>query len=203
MPLLTIDDVDVAVPEGMTILEAAKEAGIWIPTLCYYQKISPSDSCRMCVVEVEGVTRPIPSCSTIVTDGMRVRTETPKIRKIREEVMKLVLMDHPLECPTCPAAGECEIQNLTYRLGIGGTDYPVTKRSSPVVQDWPLIEYNQNLCITCLRCVKVCHEVIGASALALTDVGYNARIDTRDGGVLSCDFCGECVEACPSGAMSN
>ena len=203
MPLLTIDDVDVAVPEGMTILEAAKVAGIWIPTLCYYQKISPSDSCRMCVVEVEGVTRPVPSCSTIVTDGMRVRTETPQVRNIREEVMKLVLMDHPLECPTCPAAGECEIQNLTYRLGIGGTDYPVTKRNSPVVQDWPLIEYNQNLCITCLRCVKVCHEVIGASALALTDVGYNARIDTRDGGILNCDFCGECVEACPSGAMSN
>ena len=203
MPLLTIDDVDVAVTEGMTILEAAKEAGIWIPTLCYYQKISPSDSCRMCVVEVEGVTRPMTSCNTIVMDGMRVRTDTPRLRGIREEVMGLVLMDHPLECPTCPAAGECEIQNLTYRLGIHGSDYPVAKRSSPVVRDWPLIEYNQNLCITCLRCVKVCHEVIGASALALSDVGYNARIDTRDGGVLDCDFCGECVEACPSGAMSN
>ena len=78
MPLLTIDDVDVSAPEGMTILEAAKEAGIWIPTLCYHPKISPSDSCRMCVVEVEGVTRPVPSCNTIVTDGMRVRTETPR-----------------------------------------------------------------------------------------------------------------------------
>ncbi len=114
-----------------------------------------------------------------------------------------MLMDHPLDCPVCPAGGECEIQNLTYRLGIYGSDYPMEKRDLPTVRDWPLIEYNPNLCITCLRCVKVCHEVIGASALDLKDVGYNARIDTRDGGILNCDFCGECVEACPSGAMSN
>jgi formate dehydrogenase (NADP+) alpha subunit len=203
MPALTIDDVDVAAPEGATILEAAKSAGIWIPTLCYYPKTSPSDSCRMCVVEIEGVARPMTSCNTIVADGMLIRTDTEKVRAVREEVMKLVLMDHPLECPTCPAGGECEIQNLTYRLGIYGSAYKVERRTAPVVSNWPLIEYNPNLCITCQRCVKVCHEVIGASALALRDVGYDARIDTRDGGVLSCDFCGECVEACPSGAMSN
>jgi formate dehydrogenase alpha subunit len=202
MPLLTIDDVEVNASEGMTILEAATKAGIWIPTLCYYPKITPSDSCRMCVVEIEGIRRPMTSCNTVVRDGMRVRTDSPKVRSIREEVMKLVLMDHPLECPICPAAGECEIQTLTYRLGIGGADYPMEKRTSPTVRNWPLIQYNPNLCITCLRCVKVCHEVIGAGALALEDVGYNARIGTRDGGVLNCDFCGECVEACPTGAMS-
>jgi formate dehydrogenase (NADP+) alpha subunit len=203
MPQLLIDDVEVIADDGMTILEAAQREGIWIPTLCYYPKSSPSDSCRMCVVEIEGVKRPVTSCSTIVADGMRVRTDTPKVRAIREEVMKLVLMDHPLDCPICPAAGECEIQNLTYRLGISGTDLPVSRRDLPSERSWPLIEYNPNLCITCLRCVKVCHEVIGASALVLEDVGYNARINTRDGGTLRCDFCGECVEACPTGAMSN
>lgn len=204
MPLLTIDDVEVNASEGMTILEAATQAGIWIPTLCYYPKITPSDSCRMCVVEIEGVPRPMTSCNTFVRDGMRVRTDAPQVRNIRDEVMKLVLMDHPLECPICPAAGECEIQALTYRLGIGGggTDYLMERRSGPVVKNWPLIQYNPNLCITCLRCVKVCHEVIGAGALALLELGYNARIGTRDGGVLNCDFCGECVEACPTGAMS-
>ncbi len=203
MPVLIIDEVEVTVPEGTTILEAATEAGIWIPTLCYYPKISPSDSCRMCVVEIEGIPRPMTSCNTITADGMRVSTDTPKLRAIREEIMKLVLMDHPLECPTCPAAGECEIQNLTCRLGIYGTDYPVAKRSLPPTRTWPLIEYNPNLCITCLRCVKVCHEVIGCGALALKEAGYEARIDTIDGEPLNCDFCGECVEACPSGAMSN
>ncbi len=203
MPQLLIDDIEVMADEGMTILEAAQKEGIWIPTLCYYPKSSPSDSCRMCVVEIEGIRRPVTSCSTIAADGMRVRTDTPKVRAIREEVMKLVLMDHPLECPICPAAGECEIQNLTYRLGIYGTDFPVSRRDLPSERSWPLIEYNPNLCITCLRCVKVCHEVIGASALVLKDVGYNARINTRDGGPLRCDFCGECVEACPTGAMSN
>lgn len=203
MPLLTIDDVEITAAEEMTVLEAAAKAGIWIPTLCYYPKISPSDSCRMCVVEIEGIERLMTSCNTIVADGMRVRTDTPRLRTIREQVMELVLMDHPLECPICPAAGECEIQNLTYRLAIEGSSYPMGRRDGPVVRNWPLIEYNQNLCITCLRCVKVCHEVIGASALVLQDVGYNARINTRDGGILDCDFCGECVEACPSGAMSN
>ena len=202
MPVLIIDEVEVTVPEGTTIFEAATQAGIWIPTLCYYPKISPSDSCRMCVVEIEGIHRPMTSCNTIVSDGMRVSTDTPKVRSIREEVMKLVLMDHPLECPTCPAAGECEIQNLTCRLGIYGTDYPVAKRDLPPIRTWPLIEYNPNLCITCLRCVKVCHEVIGCGALALKEAGYDARIDTVDQKPLNCDFCGECVEACPSGAMS-
>ncbi len=202
MPLLTIDDVEVSVSEGKTILEAANQAGIWIPTLCYYPKITPSDSCRMCVVEIEGVSRLMTSCNTIVKDGMKVKTDTPKVKNMREEVMKLVLMDHPLDCPVCPAAGECEIQNLTYRLGITGADQFMERRTGSVVKNWPLIQYNPNLCITCLRCVKVCHEVIGAGALALQELGYNARINTRDGGVLKCDFCGECVEACPSGAMS-
>ncbi len=202
MPQIVIDDIEISAAEGMTVLEAAKQVGIWIPTLCYHAKISPSDSCRMCVVEIDGVARPVTSCNTIAADGMIVKTDTPRLRAIRDEVMKLVLMDHPLDCPVCPAAGECEIQNLTYRLNIYGSDYPVEKRDLPVVRNWPLIEYNPNLCITCLRCVKVCHEVIGASALALKEVGYQARIDTRDGGILNCDFCGECVEACPSGAMS-
>lgn len=203
MPTLTIDNVEVTAPEGTTVVEAATKAGIWIPTLCYYSKISPSDSCRMCVVEIEGVRRPMTSCNTIVADGMKVRTDTPKLRAIREEVMKLVLMDHPLDCPTCPAAGECEIQNLTYRLGISSTDYAMERRNLPTQEDWPLIRYDPNLCLTCLRCVKVCHEVIGAGALKLSEVGYNARITTIDGDVLDCDFCGECVEACPCGAMSN
>ncbi|MEJ2715739.1 MAG: molybdopterin-dependent oxidoreductase [Deltaproteobacteria bacterium] len=203
MPVVTIDNVEIQTPEGSTILEAAESAGIWIPTLCFYPKTSPSDACRMCVVQIEGLDRPMTSCNTVAVDGMRVSTDTPKVRAMREEVMKLILMDHPLECPTCPAGGECDIQNLTYRLGIYGTDFPLEVRDVPVVRHWPLIEYNQNLCITCLRCVKVCHEVIGASALILRGQGYDARIDTHDGGVLNCDFCGECVEACPGGAMAN
>ncbi|MEW6532558.1 MAG: molybdopterin-dependent oxidoreductase [Thermodesulfobacteriota bacterium] len=203
MPNVTIDGVEVNAADGATILEAASKAGIWIPTLCYYPKISPSDSCRMCVVEVEGMERPVTACNTVALDGMRVLTDTPRVRTMREEVMKLILMDHPLECPTCPAGGECDIQNITYRLGIYGTDFPLTPRNEPPIRTWPLIEYNPNLCITCLRCVKVCHEDIGASALRLRGAGYDARIDTCDGEVLSCDFCGECVEACPTGAMSN
>ena len=176
MPVLFIDGIEAKASEGMTILEAARGAGIWIPTLCYYPKISPSDSCRMCVVEIEGIDRPMTACNTVAQEGMVIKTDTPRIRKIREEVMKLVLMDHPLECPICPAAGECEIQFLTHRLALGEESYAMERKTWPVVRSWPMIQYNPNLCITCLRCVKVCHEVIGASALALQEVGYNARI---------------------------
>ncbi|MEW6350279.1 MAG: molybdopterin-dependent oxidoreductase [Thermodesulfobacteriota bacterium] len=202
MPVLTIDDVEVHAPEGATILEAAKQADIWIPTLCWYPKISPSDSCRMCVVEIEGIERPMTSCNTVALQGMRVRTDTRKIQALREDVMKMVLMDHPLDCPVCPACGECEIQDLVHRLGISGITVEIPKRAMPVVNDWPLIAYNESLCIACGRCVKVCHEVIGASALEAKQVGYATKIGTKDGGVLNCDFCGECVEACPSGALS-
>lgn len=202
MPNISIDNVTVFTEEGKTVLEAALRAGIWIPTLCWYPKITPSDSCRLCVVEIDGLTRPVTSCNTVAVDGMVVRTDTPRVQTMREEVMKLILMDHPLVCPECPAGGECEIQDLTHRLGISGTDFPIAVRSDPVVTDWPLIQYDANLCITCLRCVKVCHEVIGASALRLRGTGYGAHIDTVDGRPLCCDFCGECVEACPSGAMS-
>jgi formate dehydrogenase (NADP+) alpha subunit len=202
MPILTIDGVQVSIQEGATVLEAASEAGIWIPTLCWYPKISPSDSCRMCVVEIDGTERPMTSCNSLALDGMVVLTDTPRLRTMREQVMKLVLVDHPLECPICPAGGECDIQDLTHRLGIQENEFQIPKRTEPVVQNWPLIEYNINLCITCTRCVKVCHEVIGASALSLKQVGYQAGIGTNDDGVLDCDFCGECVEACPSGAMT-
>lgn len=203
MPQLIINGIEVEAQEGATILEAAHQYGIWIPTLCYYPKTTPSDSCRMCIVEIEGIDRPVTSCNTIVSDGMNVSTDTPRLKHMREEVMKLILMDHPLDCPVCPAGGECEIQDLTHRLGIYGTDFPLGPRNVPPVRNWPLIEYDQNLCIQCQRCVKVCHEVIGASALILKGKGYNARIDTKNGNTLDCDFCGECVEACPSGAMSN
>jgi formate dehydrogenase alpha subunit len=202
MPLLTINGIETEAREGATILEAAEGAGIWIPTFCYYPKISPSDSCRVCVVEVEGFDRPVTSCNTVAKDGMRVSTDTPRLQTMREEVMKLILMDHPLDCPVCPAAGACHIQNVTYRLGIHGTDFPLQARTAPVVSNWPLIEYNLNLCISCGRCVKVCHEVIGADALALKGTGYETRVDTVGGEVLNCEFCGECVEACPAGALS-
>ena len=158
----------------------------------------------MCVVEIHGVRRPVTSCNTIVADGMKVRTDTPKLRSIREEVMKLGTDGSSVGLPH--VSGSRGMRNSEFDISAGHFRTQITKWSAaayPLVEDWPLIRYNPNLCITCLRCVKVCHEVIGAGALKLAEVGYNARITTHDGEVLDCDFCGECVEACPSGAMSN
>ena len=149
----------------MTILEAAKQVGICIPTSCHLPEISPSDSCRMCVVEIDGVTRPVTSCNTIVADGMIVKTDTPRLRAIRDEadeVSNLWIILSIVRFALQPGSSG-EIQNLTYRLNIYGSDYPVEKRSLPVVRNGPLIEYNPNLSHNCLRRRRLCHEVIGAS----------------------------------------
>jgi len=121
MPTLSIDDKQLTVPENTTILKAAQSVGADIPTICYHDHCTANGLCRMCVVEVEGTERPVTACNTVALDGMRVLTDTPRVRSMREEVMKLILMDHPLECPTCPAGGEGDIQNITYSIGIYST----------------------------------------------------------------------------------
>lgn len=204
MTTISIDHQKVEAPDGSTILQAAAHNGIRIPTLCYHPNLSPSDSCRLCVVEVNTSNRPVTSCNTIALSGMEVITQSPELDRLRKESMNLILMDHPLDCPVCPAAGACEIQELTGALAIDNADFQefMDRRKLEIVTQWPLIQYNPNLCVTCLRCVKVCHEVIGASALKLSGIGYDAVISTAKPGPLNCDFCGQCGAVCPTGAMS-
>ena len=199
----TINKKKVTVNTGTTILEAARTKGIEIPTLCYLKKLKPIGSCRICSVEVEGIDAMVMSCKTPVTDGMKVTTENKKIDKYRQDMMKMILVDHPLDCPVCERSGECSLQNNTFALNVKGHVWETANPRKVPMVDWDLIQYNQNLCIMCERCVKVCREVQGFSAYKIDGTGYDARINTIDGEKLDCDFCGQCVSVCPVGALSS
>lgn len=198
---LTIDGKALSVPEGTSILEAALQHGIYIPHLCYHPWVGPIESCRLCVVEVEGAARPVPACATPVTEGMVVRTDSDRLRRLRREALQLIVANHPLDCPVCDKAGECELQRLVYELEITDVPYRPAPPEERIDYASPLMERYGTRCVRCGRCVKVCQERQGVGALVFVGSGYATRVDTPDGGPLSCEFCGQCMAVCPVGAI--
>src|SRR6266567_2034730 len=201
MVSLTIDGKNVTVPKETTILEAAAELGIKIPTLCWLQKVSPTGACRVCAVEIEGVDRPMTACNTPVKEGIKVTTESERLSAIRRKVVELLLVNHPLDCPVCDAGGECDLQDSCYTLDAVKQEYSAILERRAIRYDWPLLESDPNRCILCEKCVKVDHEVVGCDAIAVVNKGEDTIIDTVDGKPLDCEFCGNCVAACPTGAL--
>ncbi len=201
MVSLSIDGRAVSVPKGATILEAARKVGIHIPTLCWLEKVSPTGACRLCVVDVEGVARPMTACNTPVKEGIVVTTTNEKLEAIRKQVMELMLVNHPLDCPICDAAGECDLQDKCYDLGVTKPEFQAALNRKLIRYDWPLLESDPNRCILCEKCVKVDHEIIRSDAIEVVARGEETIIDTHDGKSLNCDFCGNCVGACPVGAL--
>jgi len=198
---LTIDGLQVTVPAGATILEAAAELGIKIPTLCWLKKVSTTGACRICVVEVEGVERPMTACNTPVKEGISVITTSPALEQARKKTLELMLVNHPLDCPVCDAGGECDLQDTCFALQVNRNEYSAVNEPTPIRYDWPLIENCTTRCILCEKCAKVCHEVVGADAIEVKSRGELSVIDTVDGKPLDCDFCGNCIEACPTGTL--
>jgi formate dehydrogenase alpha subunit len=198
---LTIDGKQVTVPAGATILEAAAELGIKIPTLCWLKKVSTTGACRICIVDVEGVERPMTACNTPVKEGINVTTSTPKLEQTRKKTLELMLVNHPLDCPVCDAGGECDLQDTCYGLHVDRNEYTAINEPTPIRYDWPLIENCTTRCIMCEKCAKVCHEIVGADAIEVKSRGECSVIDTVDGKPLDCDFCGNCIEACPTGTL--
>src|SRR6266581_5306955 len=180
MVSLTIDGKNVTVPKETTILEAAAEVGITIPTLCWLKKVSPTGACRVCAVEIDGVDRPMTACNTPVKEGIKVTTESERLSDIRRKMVELLLVNHPLDCPVCDAGGECDLQNSCYGLGAAKQEYSATLERRKIRYDWPLIESDPNRCILCEKCVKVDHEIVGADAIATTSCGEATVIDTVD-----------------------
>ena len=201
MANLTIDGKQVTAQDGTTILEAARANNIDIPTLCYLPKLSSLKSCRMCVVEIEGSEKPMAACATPVSEGMVIHTRTGRLDKMRKDALKLLLIQHPLDCPVCDAGGECELQNLAYQFGIDRQDYVSEKVERPDVPfGTPLIKQHMDRCVMCMRCIQACAEIPGSCVLDVVDRGFESHVEAvnRD----ACISCGECLHVCPVGALT-
>ncbi len=200
---VTVDGKKVEVPVGSTILEAANAAGSRVPTLCHDNKLHPFGACRICLVEVEGTPRKFtPSCTTPATDNMVVKTSTPALIEARRMVLELLLIKHPLDCPVCDKAGECQLQDLVHEYGLGQSRFDPEKGYLPPDYESAVIERNISRCILCGKCVRICDEQNGVGEWAFTRRGTRARISTDFDRPLDCEFCGECTEICPVGALT-
>ncbi|MBF0515543.1 MAG: molybdopterin-dependent oxidoreductase [Nitrospirae bacterium] len=198
-----IDDKKIQVPDGTTILVAAKANGIEIPTLCWDKRLTPFGGCRICLVEIEGRTKLYTSCSTAAENGMVVHTSTPDVLKARKTVFELLLVHHPLDCPICDKAGECKLQDLSYMYGSSSGSYAGQRKADPEDIGNPLIDINTNRCIMCGRCVRVCWEHQGVGAINFIGRGFDSKVSPPFEETLNCEFCGQCVDACPVGALGS
>ena len=198
---LTIDEKEVTGRLDQTILEVARENGIYIPTLCYHPKLSLIKSCRLCLVDVEGAEMSMASCATPVVDGMVVHTRTERVEKMRLEALKFLLVNHPLDCPVCDAGGECQLQNRVYEFGIEKNEFSPEKIEKPPSEyGTPLIQQWRDRCVMCLRCVHGCIDVPGADVLDVADHGFPSYIKAAR--KENCISCGECLHVCPVGALT-
>jgi len=200
---LTIDGIAVEVEQGKTILEAAQQAGIRIPTLCHDRRLIPFGACRLCLVQEKGKTDLLPSCFTPVKEGMNLITSSPEISASRRLQLQLILLNHPMICPRCEKEGECDLQRYVYEYGVEENLYPWERISFPPDDRSPLIQRDSNKCILCGRCVRICDEVQGVGELSFSKRGMKTVIDTDFHRPLQCEFCGQCMDTCPVGAITS
>src|SRR5574344_1074130 len=201
---LTIDGKSVSVPEGTTVLEAAKMVGIDIPTLCYLKDIHEVGECRMCVVEIEGRRGFATSCIQKCEDGMVVKTNTPDVIEARSVVLDLILSNHHKECLTCSRSGNCELQALAQKYNVQNIEYTGELKDYELDEVSPSIVRDLNKCILCRRCVAACSKVQNIGAIAVANRGFDSHIATAGEKSLAdvnCTNCGQCIQACPTGAL--
>jgi len=204
---LTIDGIKVEVPEGTTVLEAARKAGVYIPTLCYDEDLKPYGACRLCIVEIEKMRGLPTSCTTPATDGMVVHTETPSVNQSRRITMELIMANHHGDCLTCEKNQNCELQTVARYLGVEQEHFDRMRKSKTTVaidDSHPAFTRDLNKCILCGRCVRACNEIACVGAIDLAFRGNSARVSTfGDKPLLEsiCEGCGECLERCPTGAL--
>ncbi|TAL84065.1 MAG: formate dehydrogenase subunit alpha [Candidimonas sp.] len=208
MVSLTIDGTKVQVPAGTSVMRAAAEAGINIPKLCATDSLEAFGSCRLCLVQIENRRGYPASCTTPVEAGMVIWTETPKLHELRRNVMELYISDHPLDCLTCPANGDCELQDMAGVVGLRNVRYGwdgASHHHDPVDESNPYFTYDPSTCIMCSRCIRACDETQGTFALTIAGLGFGSRVVAGQNDSFldsDCVSCGACVQACPTSALT-
>lgn len=205
---VTIDGIPVEVEQGTTILEAAERVGVKIPTLCYLKGLLPDGSCRICTVEIEnrGRSKTDTACSAHCAEGDSVHTMSEKVVEARRSILNMLLSNHPTDCFSCPSNGSCKLQDLCYEYGVKESTCPGEMSNLPVDDSNPFFTFNPNLCILCHRCVNTCHKIVGCGAIDTMERGFTSVIGTPfgvDWKDSDCESCGNCVAACPTGALTS
>lgn len=202
---LVINEKEVSVRRGQTILEVAREIDIDIPTLCHLDGLTDVGACRMCVVEIKGSNKLLPACVTTIFEGMEVRTETERLHKHRQMILELLFAERNHICSVCVANNHCELQTLAQRQGVTHIPLPYRNPALPVDASHERFTLDHNRCILCTRCVRVCAEIEGAHVWDVMGRGIDSlsisELDQPWGSSSSCTSCGKCVQVCPTGAL--
>jgi NADH-quinone oxidoreductase subunit G len=200
---LKVNDTDVEVEEGLTVLQACEKAGVEIPRFCYHEKLSIAGNCRMCLVEMEKSPKPIASCAMPAAEGMVIKTNTPNIEKSRKGVMEFLLANHPLDCPVCDQGGECDLQDQSMFYGIDKSRFKENKRAVPDKNMGPLIKTQMTRCIHCTRCIRFATEIAGVPELGAVGRGEDMQITTYLEKSVQSELSGNVIDLCPVGALTS
>ena len=200
---IKVNDTDVEVEEGLTVLQACEQAGVEIPRFCYHEKLSIAGNCRMCLVEIEKSPKPVASCAMPVTEGMNIKTNTSMVEKARKGVMEFLLVNHPLDCPVCDQGGECDLQDQSMFYGVDKSRYKDNKRQVPETYMGPLIKTQMTRCIHCTRCIRFATEIAGVPELGAIGRGEDMQITTYLEKSMESELSANVIDLCPVGALTS
>jgi NADH-quinone oxidoreductase subunit G len=200
---LTVDGKKVTAPAGTLLIEACKTVGIEVPSFCYYPNLSLQGACRMCLVKIEKMPKLQTACTTVISEGMIVTSESDEIKQARKSMLEMLLGNHPLDCPVCDAGGECELQDMTFSYGAAESKFMEAKNHKDEQQWSPVVFFDRPRCILCYRCVRVCGEGMDVWALGVQNRGVSSIIAPNKEDHLECEECGMCIDICPVGALTS
>lgn len=207
MAKLVVDNQEIEVAGGITLLQACLDNGIYIPNLCHIKGMpEPSASCRLCFVELDGMTGPVPSCTIMVRDGLAARTDTPAVRSLQRSAFRLLMSVHDVECGNCPANKKCELQRMArfLQVGLKPKNLPLYLKEPGIVRDHPALDYYPNRCVLCGKCIHVCRTKHGRPMMTFAKRGFDMVVSfygEDTGLILPCQGCLACVEICPVAAI--